>query len=162
MKKLVFLYLFVGLSGFNALAQIQDSGRRIPKYILSPSSDTLTEFGIWDTVVIPQKSALEIEWEGQTDMGQNATLEKGSAGFFPMNGHAVGAGNYAFHATAARGTVIRVRNLNNNVVVFVKVLGPLPDAKRFSGCIIGMSDKIKRALGVQENKAFCELTYVGY
>ncbi|MEO6831557.1 MAG: hypothetical protein ABI378_04640 [Chitinophagaceae bacterium] len=144
------------------MAQTQDSGYSIPKYILPASTDTIEEIVSIDTAIILQKSPLEIEWETQTDSGQNAIQEKGTAGFFPMNGHAVGAGIYAFHSTAARGTVIRVRNLNNNAVAFVKVLGPLPDSKRFSGCIIGLSDKIKTALGVQENKAFCELSYVGY
>lgn len=169
MKQVFFLALCCMSFSLQASAQTQDSGRRIPKYILPPSNHSSSDIAAADTTILSndtalilQKSPLEIEWETQTDSGQNSTLAKGTAGFFPMNGHAVGAGIYAFHSTAARGTIIRVRNLNNNAVVFVKVLGPLPDSKRFAGCIIGLSDKMKVALGVRESKAFCELSYVGY
>jgi len=89
-------------------------------------------------------------------------VEKGTAAFYAITSPAAGAADYAFHNNAARGAVIRVKNINNGRVVFVKVLGPLPSTKQYAGCIIGLSDKAKALLGVHDTKAFCELSYGGY
>jgi hypothetical protein len=109
---------------------------------------------------IPQ--ALEALWQEQTLDGQNVVIEKGTAGFFSINGNASGADVYAFHNAAARGTVMRVRNINNGRTIYVKVLGPVPETKQYAGCVLGLSDKAKAALGVQETKMFCEMSYAGY
>lgn len=113
----------------------------------------------------PPKAAvppLEREWNEQTVDGQNVVTEKGTVGFFNINASVSGADVYAFHNAAARGTIMRVRNINNDRSIFVKVLGPLPETKQYAGCVLGLSDGAKAALGVQENKAFCEMSYAGY
>ena len=106
--------------------------------------------------------SLEQEWNEQTVEGLNAVTEKGTAGFFPISEKAPKAAIYAFHNAAARGTVMRVRNMNNDRVIYVKVLGPLPVTKMFAGCVLGLSSGAKAALGVRETKAFCEMSYAGY
>lgn len=99
-------------------------------------------------------------WEDQTMGGKNGVIEKGSAGFYKVQTEE--AAWLAFHNTASRGSVIRVRNINNGKVIFVKVVGPIPAGKRFYGCTLGLSNVAKNALGVAENKVFCELNYAGY
>jgi LysM repeat protein len=105
---------------------------------------------------------IEQLWKEQTIEGLNVIREKGTAGFFSIKGHAPLASVYAFHNTAARGTIMLVRNINNDRTVYVKVLGPLPDSKQYAGCVLGLSDGAKAALGARENKVFVEMSYAGY
>jgi LysM repeat protein len=130
-----------------------------PKYVMG-SIDTFSLPPVEPPVVI--NPTLGQLWKEQTVDGANAVVEKGSVGFYTVTGHAAGANIFAFSNTAPRGTVMRVRNLNNGHYIYVKVLGPLPDTKPFAGCILGLSNAAKSALGVRETKAFCELSYMGY
>lgn len=101
-------------------------------------------------------------WEDQTMGGKNVVIEKGSGGFYNLTVNTDEAPWLAFHNSASKGSVIRVRNLNNGKVIFVKVIGPLPAGKHFYGCILGLSNVAKQALGVHENKVFIEMNYAGY
>lgn len=109
--------------------------------------------------LLPKKSALELLWEQQTVGGQNAITEKATAGFYSTG---AGAGVYAFHDTAPRGSVLRVKNLNNDRVIYVKVLAPIPVTKQFKGCTLGLTNSAKAALGAHDAKIFCEISYMGY
>jgi hypothetical protein len=144
-----FIALMLLLLPFLANAQHNDT----PKYLLQPFGDTI------HTAATPQKSPLEIKWEEQTLSGQNATTEKVTVGFFTTGKN---AGVYAFHTIAPRGTILRVRNLNNDRIVYVKVLGPLPLTAAFKGCALGLSSDAKALLGVRDTKAFCEISYLSY
>jgi hypothetical protein len=118
-----------------------------------------------DTMVVvprPPVQTMGDIWNYQTQNGQTVTAEKGSVAFYTLNSKAPGAAAYAFHNSAARGSIIRVRNMNNGKSIYVKVLGPLPDTKQYSGAILGLTMVAKRALGVREERAFCELSYAGY
>lgn len=101
-------------------------------------------------------------WEDQTLGGRNGVQEKGSAGFYNLTVQTEEAAWLAFHNSASKGSVIRVRNMNNNKMIFVKVIGPLPAGKQFHGCVLGLSNVAKNALGVSENKVFCEMNFAGY
>lgn len=131
-----------------------------PKYVLDPASvpapDTATESQA------PAVVTLQDLFKEQTLQEQNLVWEKGSAAFFAMTTQAKGASVFAFHNKAAKGSVIRVKNMNNGKVVFVKVLGPLPLTKQYYNCIIGLSASAKAALGVRDERTFCELSYAGY
>ena len=118
-----------------------------------------------DTAVsepVPHPQTIDELFKEQTQDGQNVVWEKGSAAFFGLTGQAKGAAVFAFHNKAAKGAVIRVKNMNNGRIVYVKVLGPLPMTKQYYNCIIGLSNSAKAALGVRDAKAFCELSYAGY
>jgi len=128
-----------------------DTVQEIPSRILS---DTMSSKRVEPT--------LQQLWNEQTIEGLNVIREKGSAGFFNVKGQASSAAVYAFHNTVARGTIMLVRNINNGRSVYVKVLGPLPDSKQYAGCVLGLSDGAKAALGVRENKVFVEMSYAGY
>src|SRR6185437_920718 len=103
----------------------------------------------------------EIEqlYMSQTNNELNTTTEKGPAVFFEMAGGASATVFYAFHNTTPRGTIIKVFNPGNGKTIFVKVLGPLPETKQYYNSIIGITGAAKEALGVNDNKAWCELTF---
>ncbi len=131
-----------------------------PKYMLSAPSLAPTDTSI--DVPGPAVATLQDLFKEQTLQEQNLVWEKGSAAFFSMTTQAKGASVFAFHNKAAKGSVIRVKNMNNGRIVFVKVLGPIPLTKQYFNCIIGLSGSAKAALGVKDAKAFCELSYAGY
>jgi hypothetical protein len=141
MKRLVLLILL--LQSLPLFAQHADSA----KYVMPPPADTAHV-----------KSALELAWEQQTQQGLNAMVEKATAGFFNTGRN---AGIYAFYTTAPRGTVLKVRNLNNDRIIYVKVLGPLPNTKAFAGCTLGLSNDAKTALDVRNTRVLCEISYMG-
>jgi hypothetical protein len=130
-----------------------------PKYLMGPIDTAKAPSVEPSPIVNPTLAQL---WKEQTVDGSSAVTEKGSVGFYTASAKAAGANIYAFSNTAARGTIMQVRNLNNGRIIYVKVLGPLPETKAFAGCILGLSSEAKSALGVRETKAFCELSYVGY
>ena len=100
---------------------------------------------------------LDIEYNKQTNNGSNVLTEKGTAVFFEKSGK---SGVYlAFHNSTPRGTIIKVYNPGTGKTTYVKVLGPIPDTKQYANCIIGISEAAKEALGVTDNKAWCELSY---
>jgi hypothetical protein len=115
---------------------------------------------------VPKEDELALDmqqlWEDQTAGGKNVVVEKGSAGFYNLTVHNAEASYFAFHNVAAKGTIMKIRNLNNGKMIYVKVIGPLPAGKQFYGCNLGLSDVAKQALGVRENKMFCEMLYAGY
>lgn len=84
--------------------------------------------------------------------------EKGTAVFFDMPGKPKST-YYAFHNSAPRGTIIKVFNPGTKMFVFVKVLGPLPNTSQYHNSIIGIASNAKTALGVVDDKLWCELYY---
>ncbi|MBS1630722.1 MAG: hypothetical protein JST27_11765 [Bacteroidetes bacterium] len=105
---------------------------------------------------LPLRSPLEIEWNQQNPDTSGILHEKLTAGFYETSKQ---AGIYAFYKPELKGKVLRVRNLNNDSLVFVKVIGALPQTKAFKGCNLGLSNEAKEALGVHERKAYCEVSY---
>lgn len=110
---------------------------------------------LFDTLPPIQK-----KYMAQTQNEQVVNEEKGTAVFYTNKGKIAGAGVYfAFHNTASPGTIIKVHNPGTDKTVYVKVLGPLPNAKLYHNSVIGISDGAKEELLVEEDKAWCELTY---
>jgi len=112
---------------------------------------------IADTAKAVVTGGMDTLYDEQTNHGQNVLTEKGTAVFFEK----AGKNNLfvAFHNATPRGTIIKVYNPGTSKTIFVKVLGPLPDTKIYSNCIIGINDAAKEALGITETKAWCELSY---
>jgi len=110
-----------------------------------------------DTAKALVLGGLDTVYNSQTSNGTNVLTEKGTAVFFDKPGK----NNiyYAFHNTTKRGTVIKVFNPGTNKTIYVKVLGPIPGTKLYSGSIIGICSAAKEALGITDNKAWCELSY---
>lgn len=116
-----------------------------------------------DTVPMRIMSSIEKLYMQQTSNEQITFDEKGTAVFFAMPGKVSSTSTFfAFHNAVPRGTVIKVFNPGTQQVVFVKVLGPIPDAKQYHNCVIAISSGARKALGVNGDKAWCELKYVAY
>lgn len=122
-----------------------------------------TNISLPDTTVKTTNTALEENtFSSQTTNGTNVITEKGKIVFFDMVGKVKTRGGniyYAFHATAPRGRVIKVYDPGTDKTVYAKVLGPLPQTKQYAGAIMGISAGAKQVLGVNENKAWCEISY---
>lgn len=106
----------------------------------------------------PVSSSTDFEqlYEQQTNNGKKSTSEKGPGTWFKSN--AVGK-YYALHNTAPRGTIIKVTNPLNGKAVYAKVLDVIPQMKANAGLIIKLSDSAMQALGSNETKFYCELSY---
>ncbi|RYD55614.1 MAG: LysM peptidoglycan-binding domain-containing protein [Sphingobacteriales bacterium] len=106
---------------------------------------------------------LEKIYLSQTNNEQNVVEEKGTAVFFTSAGK-VSSSNvfFAFHNTAPTGSVIKVYNPGTEKSVFVKVLGPVPGTKQYHNAIIGIGSGAKEVLGINNERAWVELKYVGY
>ncbi|HYV91018.1 MAG TPA: LysM peptidoglycan-binding domain-containing protein [Chitinophagales bacterium] len=67
---------------------------------------------------------------------------------------------YALHATAPQGTIITVRNLMNNKIVTVKVIGRLPSTSDNENVIIKLSESAAKKLDVLDEKFLVEINYM--
>lgn len=105
---------------------------------------------------VSSSSDFEQLYEQQTNGGKKTTSEKGPGTWFKSN--AVGK-YYALHNTAPRGTIIKVTNPLNGKAVYAKVLDVIPQMKSNAGLIIKLSDGAMQALGSNETKFYCELSY---
>ena len=104
----------------------------------------------------PSGSSFEQVYAQQTT-GKKVTTEKGPGSWFKSN---AGAGKYyALHNTASRGTIIKVTNPLNGKSIYAKVLEAIPQMKQNAGLIIKLSDSAIEALGTNETKFYCELSY---
>jgi hypothetical protein len=128
-----------------------------PDYELSYPAEKKKKVVVNDTVKTAVPGGIDSTYNRQTMNGSNVLTEKGSAVFFEKAGK--NDVFYAFHNGTPRGTVIKVYNPGNNHVTYVKILGPLPNTKLYSGALIGISSAAKEALGVVEDKAWLELSY---
>lgn len=106
----------------------------------------------------PVSSSTDFEqlYDQQTNGGKKTSSEKGPGTWFKSN--AVGK-YYALHNTAPRGTIIKVTNPLNGKAVYAKVLDVIPQMKSNAGLIIKLSDSAMQALGSNETKFYCELSY---
>ena len=138
--------------------------RDTPKYVMQQPEAVRTDDIVEDTIERQPAApaSLEALYAEQTQSGANVVTEKGTAGFYKVTTNARGVAALAFHNKAAKGSVIKVRNINNGRYVYVKVVGPLPLTKQYHNCIIGLSDKVQAVLGVRDTKVFCELSYGDY
>ncbi|MBA3828126.1 MAG: LysM peptidoglycan-binding domain-containing protein [Taibaiella sp.] len=130
-----------------------------PKTIKDKNGTTITTIIQPAPPPAPVLSAIEQLYVKQTDSGKKVNTEKGSAVFFDTRKSTVTNNYYAFHNTAPRGTIIKVSNAASNKTIYVKVIGPIPDAKQYYNCVIAISGGAREALGSREMKAWCELTY---
>ena len=95
----------------------------------------------------------------QSNHGMYTTDDKGTAVFFDMPGKVKSKSFYAFHNAAKRGTIMRIYNPGTNKTIYAKVLGPIPDNKKYYNAIVGISGGAKKELGVNADKMWCELSY---
>ncbi len=110
------------------------------------------------TPSIPE-GGFEQQYQQQTNNGRDVTGEKGPGSWFKSNA-VVGSGKYyALHNTAPRGTIVKVTNPLTGRSIYAKVLDAIPQLKANANLIIKLSDAAQDALGINESRFYCELSY---
>jgi LysM repeat protein len=66
----------------------------------------------------------------------------------------------ALHRTAPVGTIIQVKNLMNDLSVFVKVIGKLPDTGANDKLVVKISNKAYERLAAVDKKFRVEVSYI--
>ncbi|QIX60090.1 LysM peptidoglycan-binding domain-containing protein [Hymenobacter sp. BT18] len=66
----------------------------------------------------------------------------------------------ALHKTAPVGSIVEVRNIMNNVSVFVRVIGPLPDTGENSNILIRLSPRAVQMLATPDQRFRVETSYL--
>lgn len=116
------------------------------------------ETSLGRTPSIPE-GGFEQQYMQQTNNGRNATEEKGPGTWFRSNA-VVGSGKYyALHNSAPRGTIVKVTNPLTGRSIYAKVLDAIPQLKANANLIIKLSDAAQEALGINEGRFYCELSY---
>lgn len=105
------------------------------------------------------EGAFHPDYLTQTDEGRKTHSSSGLAGVFKSTSGWDNGKFYALMKGVERGTVVKVTNLSNNKVVFVKVLGDIADIKQNSGMLIVLSDAAVSQLGVSTDRFTTELSY---
>ncbi len=99
------------------------------------------------------------DYLSQTENGRKARNANGLAGVFKSTSGWDNGKFYALMNNVERGTVVKVTNLTNNKVVFVKVLGDIADIKQNTGILIVLSDAAVGQLGASTDRFTAELSY---
>ena len=92
----------------------------------------------------------------EKDIG-GTEISRGIATWIDDDSDANTKNSYALHKYAPVGTVLKVRNLMNNRVVFVKVLGKLADNNDNKSILIKLSKAAAADLGVFDQKFLVEV-----
>lgn len=66
---------------------------------------------------------------------------------------------FAMHKTLPIGTVIKIKNLVNNKIVYAKVIGKLPETDENKHVIIRYSAGVKNNLQLQNGKCYVQIDY---
>jgi LysM repeat protein len=120
---------------------------------------TKTETPVVTADVTTNEGAFKVNYLKQTDNGKT-TKEQGSGAFFKSTSGWVETKYYCLQNNASPGTIIKVSNPDNGKIIYVKVLGPMPDISQNSDLVILVGNAAADALGADKNGKFnCTLEY---
>jgi LysM repeat protein len=94
------------------------------------------------------------------EQGYHEVIEEGKASWID-EGLLDDRRSLAMHPTAQVGTIIQVKNLMNNRVAYVRVVGKLPDTPENKDLIIKISSSAAEKLDVRDPYFRAELKYAG-
>lgn len=97
------------------------------------------------------------KFESIDTLKESYEVDRGVGVWFDSFGESGKGSFFALHKSAALGSVLKVRNLMNNRVVYVKVIGKLPAAERNSGIIIKISEATAQFLNILDEKFLVEI-----
>jgi rare lipoprotein A (peptidoglycan hydrolase) len=66
---------------------------------------------------------------------------------------------FALHRTAKVGTVIKVRNIMNDLTVYVRVVGTIPETTKNEGIIIKLNERAYDNLKAIDKRFRVQLSY---
>lgn len=98
-------------------------------------------------------------YDQQTE-GKTTVDKAGAAGVFKSTSGWQDAKYYCFSNDAAAGTVLKITNTTTGKSVYAKVLDAIPDISQNQGLITVISNAASEALGTDQNKFDCKITFV--
>src|SRR5690606_3663086 len=108
----------------------------------------------------PKKESREFEkaYETQTE-GYSLQSESGAAVFYALKMRVKKGIYYAFHNSAAKGTILKITNPANGKEIYAKVLGPIPKLGEYKNALVTISNNAIGELGARDKRMFCTLLY---
>lgn len=161
----------------NFSPQKEETASIKPQVNISPKSDTATKTNpvknkIVDTmmvdsamiVVSPEERYADSVSDVMEDMykyqlaGMDPQEQSGATAFYTVKNFKPGI-FFAFHNSAAKGTVIKITNPSSGKTVYAKVIGTIPPLPEYNNCVMVLSGNAAAALGARYKKSFCKLQY---
>jgi len=92
---------------------------------------------------------------------ENETVLKKATGA-PMSTNDPSINNtfFALHKTAKVGSIIKVKNLENNKTSYAKVIGTLPEIDENKNVLIRLSLGVRKAINMGNGKAYLEMEFI--
>ena len=108
--------------------------------------------------IIPKTLPLPEQFANQSKSNLKITKATGA----PMNTADESIDNtfFALHKTAKIGSVIKVRNLENNKIAYAKVIGKLPDTDENRKVLVRLSLGVRNAIKMGNGKAYLEMEFI--
>jgi LysM repeat protein len=123
--------------------------------VTTAETHTLTSSSVIDNV-------LSLQYK--EDLSSNYFVEKDETGIArwiaDVEGYPVENGFFALHKTLPIGTIIKVRNLMNNRVIYAKIIGRLPDTENNKKVLLKLPESAKKSLNVLDDQLIMEVKYL--
>lgn len=91
--------------------------------------------------------------------GGNVQITKGTGAPMTTTLGAMEKVYFAMHKTLPIGTIIKIKNLVNNKIIFAKVIGKLPEIDENKHVIVRYSLGVKKDLQLQNGKCYVQIEY---
>ncbi len=123
---------------------------------IAVTNDSNLSKPLLDTIVV--KNVYEDLYNEQV-MGSASNSASGAAVFYNVKIKPAAGVYYAFHNTAAKGTIIKVNNPSNGNFIYAKVIGTIPNLPDYNNSIIALSSNAAKGLMAREKRMFCKIEY---
>jgi LysM repeat protein len=128
---------------------------KTPENETNTPSNTITASSTIDNV-------LSLQYK--EDLSSNYFAEKDETGIArwikDVDGYPVENGFFALHKTLPIGTIIKVRNLMNNRIIYAKIIGRLPNTENNKKILLKLPESAKHSLNVLDDQLIMEVKYL--
>jgi LysM repeat protein len=111
--------------------------------------------------VVTEIKTLTLSEQFAIQKKENSIINKKATGA-PMNTSDLSINNtfFALHKTAKIGSIIKIKNLENNKISYAKIIGTLPEIDENKNVMIRLSLGVRNAINMGKGKAYLEMEYV--
>jgi LysM repeat protein len=111
--------------------------------------------------VVTEIKTLTLSEQFSIQKKENSIINKKATGA-PMNTSDLSINNtfFALHKTAKIGSIIKIKNLENNKISYAKIIGTLPEIDENKNVMIRLSLGVRNAINMGKGKAYLEMEYV--
>jgi LysM repeat protein len=95
----------------------------------------------------------------QSRNNKDTAQVRGACLSFPSNNTNASNKYFVFFNNAPKGTIVKLKNIFNQKVIYAKVLGPLPGLKDDVKAVAKIDESARNALGFKERKFWIEISY---